>query len=123
MNRLSRLPIMLACAVISTACTTLPQLRDTDTYAQLDCQELQQEQTALEARVEHAKDEQGFGFMDFLGAVTSGLAMGLGRTDVVQQQEQIDQSRSHTRDKLAADGEAYENRAELITKIRSLKQC
>lgn len=118
-----RLPIIAIGIVAVAACTNLPQLRDTNTYAQLDCQELQQEQTALDARVEHAKESQEFGFMDFLSAVTTGLATGLGRPDVIQQQEQIDQSRAHDRDKLAVDGEAYQNRADLITKIRDLKQC
>ncbi|MGB6008564.1 hypothetical protein [Castellaniella sp.] len=123
MRGLYRLPIMAMGMVAVAACTNLPQLRETHTYAQLDCQELQQEQTALDARVEHAKDAQGFGFMDFLGAVTSGLAAGMGRADIVQQQDQIDQSRSHDREKLAVDGEAYQNRADLINKIRDLKQC
>lgn len=123
MHRLFRYPILMIGIAAITACANLPELRDTNSYAYLNCQELQQEQTALRTRIEHADSEQGLGFVDFLGALTTGLASSVGRNDIVQQQDQLNQSRANRLDKLAADGQAYQNRDILISKIRALKQC
>ncbi|MES2363065.1 MAG: hypothetical protein V4646_14905 [Pseudomonadota bacterium] len=110
-------------ALTLTGCTTLPPMRDEDSYSKMNCNELDTEITAVQAHKSNADDNAGPGFMDVLAGLTAGLAAGSGRSDLMQQQRQVDASVAQGRATSKANADAHTNRLDLLNKIRTVKKC
>lgn len=120
-----RLKNTLVFAVVTGlyGCTSLPPLHDTDTYSKMNCMEIDTEIAAVDAHKSNADDNAGFGFMDFLSAVTTGIASGSGRADLLAQQSQVNASLDQGHAQGKADAEAHGNRLELLNRIKGIRKC
>ncbi|CAJ0893805.1 hypothetical protein [Ralstonia flatus] len=114
---------MLAATAFLGACTSLPPMQDPQTYTTMNCEALSRERAAVEANKNYHEDNSSFGFIDLLGAVAEGLAMGAGNASLASQQHAANAQLQQSHDSSKETADAYARRTELLDKVSAVRKC
>lgn len=123
-GKLKLLPLFSSINIILlSGCTTAKPMHDPSTYSGMNCQQLIQEQQAVSGNAQDSRKTGSFGFLDILGAVSEGLALGAGQTAAAQQQHESNAQYNDYRDKKTSEADAFDKRTELLNKIITMRKC
>lgn len=106
-----------------SSCTSSKPMHDPSTYSNMNCEQLMQEQQAVSGNAEQSRKSGSFGFLDILGSVSEGLALGSGQTSLAQQQHESNIQYNDYRDQKTSEANAYDKRTELLNKIIVMRKC
>lgn len=115
--------IFYVSAFFLVGCSSQKPMNDTTTYASMNCTQLKQEQQAVSENAKNSRESGSFGFLDVLGAVSEGIALGSGQAALAQQQHDSNAQYNDYRDGKTAEADAYDKRTELLNKVIVLRKC